>query len=304
MARYAINATITSPATGIAVPSATVTIRETDGTGALATVYQGRAGGDTFDNPLTVANGGIGSDGQLAVYLNDSVAVYYVEVDTGGATQNAKLTALAGLSGGADRLPYFNGANTMAQSTFTAFGRSLVDDANAGAARTTLGLGTAATATVTTSATDTTAGRVLTTGAGPAQAFRRGNILGTVSQSGGVPTGAIIQRGSNANGEFVRFADGTLICTITNATFSYATEAAVEFVWTYPSVFAVAPALCGLWRNAVGAAPGTSEMGPVSAPTPSATNATVRVNRIVGTTDFTIGDTLTGVRLTAIGRWY
>ncbi|MCY1445994.1 hypothetical protein D9M71_625330 [compost metagenome] len=38
-------------------------------------------------------------------------------------------------------------------------------------------------------------------------------ILGTVSQSGGVPTGSIIERGSNANGEYVKFADGLLICT-------------------------------------------------------------------------------------------
>lgn len=43
-------------------------------------------------------------------------------------------------------------------------------------------------------------------------AFHRGNILGTVSQSGGVPGGAVIQRGSNSNGQFVRFADGTQIC--------------------------------------------------------------------------------------------
>lgn len=46
-----------------------------------------------------------------------------------------------------------------------------------------------------------------------AKLFRRDNILGTVSESGGVPTGAIIERGSNANGEFVKFADGTMICT-------------------------------------------------------------------------------------------
>ena len=39
------------------------------------------------------------------------------------------------------------------------------------------------------------------------------DLLGTVSQSGGVPTGAIIERDSNANGEYVRFADGTMICT-------------------------------------------------------------------------------------------
>ena len=45
------------------------------------------------------------------------------------------------------------------------------------------------------------------------QVYARSNILGTVSESGGVPTGAIIERGSNANGEFVKYADGTMICT-------------------------------------------------------------------------------------------
>lgn len=42
--------------------------------------------------------------------------------------------------------------------------------------------------------------------------FHTGNILGTVSQTSGVPTGAIIERGSNANGEYVKFADGTMDC--------------------------------------------------------------------------------------------
>jgi len=45
------------------------------------------------------------------------------------------------------------------------------------------------------------------------QVYNQGNILGTVSQTAGVPTGAIIERGSNANGEYVRWADGTQICT-------------------------------------------------------------------------------------------
>jgi len=40
------------------------------------------------------------------------------------------------------------------------------------------------------------------------------NLVGTVSQSGGVPTGAVVERGSNANGDYVRFADGTQICTM------------------------------------------------------------------------------------------
>ena len=42
--------------------------------------------------------------------------------------------------------------------------------------------------------------------------YKKSNILGTVSESGSVPTGAIIERGSNANGEFVKYADGTQIC--------------------------------------------------------------------------------------------
>ena len=46
--------------------------------------------------------------------------------------------------------------------------------------------------------------------------YKQSNILGTVSESSGVPTGAIIERGSNANGEFVKYADGTLICETGN----------------------------------------------------------------------------------------
>lgn len=45
------------------------------------------------------------------------------------------------------------------------------------------------------------------------KAVTNNNILGTVSQFGGLPTGAIIERGSNANGEYVKLADGTMICT-------------------------------------------------------------------------------------------
>lgn len=39
-------------------------------------------------------------------------------------------------------------------------------------------------------------------------------IVGTVSQSGGAPTGAIMEFGSNANGTYTKFADGTMFCKI------------------------------------------------------------------------------------------
>ncbi len=42
--------------------------------------------------------------------------------------------------------------------------------------------------------------------------YHEGNAVGPVSQSGGVPTGAIIERGSNASGFWTKYADGTLEC--------------------------------------------------------------------------------------------
>lgn len=39
------------------------------------------------------------------------------------------------------------------------------------------------------------------------------SLLGTVSQSGGIPTGAVFESGSTPTGEYVRFANGTQICT-------------------------------------------------------------------------------------------
>jgi len=44
--------------------------------------------------------------------------------------------------------------------------------------------------------------------------FNQSSIVGTVSEAAGVPTGAIIEKGSNANGDYTKFADGTMICTI------------------------------------------------------------------------------------------
>lgn len=53
-------------------------------------------------------------------------------------------------------------------------------------------------------------------------------MVGPVSQSGGAPTGAIVERAVNANGEYVRFADGTQICW---HSFTGGSS------WTYPASF-------------------------------------------------------------------
>ncbi|TCQ79543.1 endosialidase-like protein [Ochrobactrum sp. BH3] len=59
--------------------------------------------------------------------------------------------SMLGLTGTADRMPYLSAANSSALTPLTAFARSILDDPNASAVRTTLGLGTAATRDVGTS---------------------------------------------------------------------------------------------------------------------------------------------------------
>jgi hypothetical protein len=62
-------------------------------------------------------------------------------------------------------------------------------------------------------------------------------VVGTVSQSGGNPTGAIIQQGTNSNGRWVRYADGTQIAFIAGSE-SRSSSGKVTTNVTLPATFA------------------------------------------------------------------
>lgn len=77
---------------------------------------------------------------------------------------------------------------------------------------------------------------------GDVSQFIQGNgglqaIVGTVAQSGG----AIVQMGSNANGEFVRFAGGLQICWGHVVTGTVTTNVVTQAPVVFPASFAVAP---------------------------------------------------------------
>jgi hypothetical protein len=162
---------------------------------------------------------------------------------------------------------------------------------------------------VTQTATDTTAGRLLKVGdygAGAAAGtvlFGRANILGTVSQSGGVPTGAVIQRGSNANGEFVRYADGTQICTAT-VTLEFVAADRFRFIWNFPATFSANPAVSHslLINTAVGYTT-RSNYGVTATAGIGTTQAFLDQYRITGATNIVAGNTVDS-KAVAIGRWY
>jgi hypothetical protein len=65
--------------------------------------------------------------------------------DIGAQPADADLTAIAGLTSAADKGIQFTGSGTAGTYDLTAAGKALLDDANASAQRTTLGLGTAST---------------------------------------------------------------------------------------------------------------------------------------------------------------
>jgi len=131
--------------------------------GVVATVNSNT--GITLSRPWSGGNVSGGAYDLILVDAGnrDTVSLHELLVSLGSGNINA----LAGLSGSADQLPYFVGAGTMGLSGLTSQGRSLLDQTILSRSGNDIVTSSAARLTggaVTSSDTDTTAGRVLRTG--------------------------------------------------------------------------------------------------------------------------------------------
>lgn len=130
--------------------------------------------------------------------------------------------------------------------------------------------------------------------------YNKGNVVGTVSQSGGIPTGAVIERGSNANGTYVRYADGTQICwlytVVTNQSITNAYGSFYQNTRTmvFPVAFSEVPSVsCSCFKWGTSASWGTISDISTSTFLPRAIDI---LPRDTGTS--------TSIAYQAIGRWF
>ena len=134
--------------------------------------------------------------------------------------------------------------------------------------------------------------------------YGRDSILGTVSETAGVPTGAIIERGGNSDGVYIKYADGTINCWDMDFLLDTFTTPDIRNTWTFPEEFISSPTCFGAMTRSVAASTSLDD-GDISylrLANASSTDVTALLEPASGST-FSSGDSI-AVNVMAQGRWF
>ena len=118
---------------------------------------------------------------------------------------------------------------------------------------------------------------------------------GTVTESGGTPTGAILERGSNANGEYTKYADGALICNIQDIS----SDSSAGVTWTFPHAF-----VTGYTPACIGTGSENADRVDVGGHASDPLSNTAFIFFCYYLTEGSSGRSSSKQSLSAIGRWY
>lgn len=271
--------------------------RAWDVTGTALVVYQGGAWSAPAPDLDNLAGVGIGTTADAtnrlavaseAVLFSHAGSDHQLKLNKAGAGDSGSLLYQSGWTGHAELgLTGDTDFHLKVSADGSSWTEALVVDAASGQV---------SGAAVQANATDVTPGRLALAN----HAYGPGNLLGPVSEAAGVPTGAVIERGANANGEYTRFADGTQICwnniNVTDQAISspYGAVFVGLRIWAFPAMFSGMPTVCApMCRWGTGATWASGH---------DVSNSQV-IFRFFDANSRSAGTTFTAGFL-AVGRWY
>lgn len=110
--------------------------------------------------------------------------------------------------------------------------------------------------------------------------------------------GVIVESGSNANGAYLKFGDGTMICYRSDLTLNYV-DGDLNVKWTYPQPFSEVPTVLAVRRQAELYT--TKRIPSITVMTQSVDKASISLQRHTG--DVFVATDKGLINAFAIGRW-